>query len=193
MSTSVEVDGKISILKNKSVGKKFFWKQTTMDSLVRYKHCVELELSKLPMPVEAAVCNEPESCGHHHDIQEYLDAICGALLRSGKLCTRKGSGRGTSKLGWYDDFKKLQQQARNDFSKWKCSGKPRDGELYKAMQNSRKIFKNHLKNRKRKEQECWWESLAILIRFGRKYEEENTRKKVRGRKYETQLSYKSYV
>ena len=67
---------------------------------------MELELSKISMPVEAAVCNEPESCGYHHDIQEYLDAICGALLRSGKLCLRKGSGRGTSKLGWNDDLKK---------------------------------------------------------------------------------------
>ena len=86
-----------------------------MDSLERYKHCVELELSKISMPVEAAVCNEPESCGHHHDIQEYLDAICGALLRSGKLCLRKGSSRGTSKLGWNDDPKKSKRQARNDF------------------------------------------------------------------------------
>ena len=71
---------------------------------------------------------------------------------------REGPGRGTSKLGWNDDLKKSKQQARNDFSKWKCAGKPRDGELYKAMQNSRMIF--NLKNRKRKEQECWWESLA---------------------------------
>ena len=51
-----------------------------------YKHCVDQEQSKIPMPVQAAVCNEPESCGHHRDIQEYLDAICGVLLRSGKLC-----------------------------------------------------------------------------------------------------------
>ena len=112
-----------------------------MDSLERYKHCVELKLSKISVPVEATVCNEPESCGHHHDIQEYLDAICEALLRSGKLCERKGSGRGTSKLGWNDDLKKSKRQARNDFSKWKCAGKPRDGELYKAMQNSRMISK----------------------------------------------------
>ena len=88
-----------------------------MDSLERYKHCVELELSKISLPVEAAVCNEPESCGHHHDIQEYLDAICEALLRSGKLCIRKGSGRGMSKLVWNDDLKKSKRQARNDFSK----------------------------------------------------------------------------
>ena len=117
MSTSVEVDGKISIPKNKSVGKKLLWKQTAMDSLERYKHCVELELSKISMLAEAAVCNEPESCGHHHDIQEYLDAICGGLLRYGKLCVRKDSGRGTSKLGWNDDLKKSKRQARNDFSK----------------------------------------------------------------------------
>ena len=63
-------------------------------------------------------------------------------------------------MGWDDDLKKSKRQARNDSSKWKCAGKPRDGELYKAMQNSRMIFKGHLKNRKRKEQVCWWESLA---------------------------------
>ena len=97
--------------------KKLLWKQTAMDSLERYKHCVELELRKISMPVEAAVCNELESCGHHRDIQEYLDAICGALLRSDKLCIRKGSGRETSKLGWHDDLKKSKRQARNDFSK----------------------------------------------------------------------------
>ena len=39
MSTSVEVDGKISIPKNKSVGKKLLWKQTAMESLERYKYC----------------------------------------------------------------------------------------------------------------------------------------------------------
>ena len=33
----------------------------------------------------------------------------------------------------------------NDFSKWKCAGNPRGGKLYKAMQNSRMIFKGHLK------------------------------------------------
>ena len=59
MSTSVEVDDKISIPKNESVCKKLLSKQTAMDSLERYKHLVELELSKIPMPVEAAVCNEP--------------------------------------------------------------------------------------------------------------------------------------
>ncbi|XP_062504975.1 uncharacterized protein LOC134181724 [Corticium candelabrum] len=183
MSTSVEVDCKILIPKNKSVGKKLLWKQTAMDSLERYKHCLELELSKICMPVEAAVCNEPESCGHHHDIQEYLDAICGFLLRFGKLCLRKGSGRGTSTLGGNDDLKKSKRQARSDFSKWKCAGKPRDGELYNAMQNSRMILnKGHLRNRKRKKQESWWENLATDLDS----DTDTFWKEVRERKYETQ-------
>ncbi|XP_062510088.1 uncharacterized protein LOC134186186 [Corticium candelabrum] len=50
------------------------------------------------------------------------------------------------------------------------------------MQNSRMIMKGNLKNRKRKEQECWWESLATDLDS----DTDTFWKKVRGRKYETQ-------
>ena len=112
------------------------------------------------MPVEAAVCNEPELCDHHQYIQSYFYAICGVLLKSGKLCIPRSSCSRSRKFGWDEDLKKSKRQAKAAFCKWKYAGKPHDGDLYKAMQKSRKLFRGQLNMRKRKEITFWCEGLA---------------------------------
>lgn len=66
--------------------RRLLWRKATAEDLSRYQKQLGLELGSIEIPVEAAICNDPESCSHKHTMETYLDSICSAVLKSAKCC-----------------------------------------------------------------------------------------------------------
>lgn len=57
------------------------WRNAVLVDLLTYERELEVELSQLDIPVEAAICNEPERCSHKYlrDILTVYVARCTSL------------------------------------------------------------------------------------------------------------------
>ena len=63
---------------------RMLWKDSTAMDIARYRDCVEKELSYIYIPVEAAVCNDPDNCEHKSELQSFYDALVRLMVKSGK-------------------------------------------------------------------------------------------------------------
>ena len=113
--------------------KRLLWKAACNDDIYGYQRCLDMELDHLNIPAEAAVCNDPDSCCHHIDIQRYCDGLVGAMLKAAKVCIPRGKGKNGRRIGFDRVLKELKRSARADYRRWRIAGKPRHGQLYKAM------------------------------------------------------------
>ena len=139
------------------------WRQAKVEDLCKYQMELDLELSKIGIPAEAATCNEPDGCKHKHTIESYFDSICGAMLKSANRCILRAKSNCGRKRGWDEDLKKAKRVARKNYCLWRDAGRPRQGTLFLKMSESRKSFRSKLKSRKRKENELFCSSLVDAI------------------------------
>ena len=121
------------------------WKKAKVYDLLSYQRELELELSKIDIPAEAAICNEPERCSHKHIIQTYFDGVCSAMLKSAKRCIPRTKCNCNKKFQWDEDLKAVKREERKDYCLWRDAGRPRGGSLYCLMRESRKRFKRKIK------------------------------------------------
>ena len=144
-------------------GRRLLWRQATVNNLYKYQMELDLELSEIDIPAEAATCNEPGCCDHKHILQSYLDNICAAMIRCGKRFIPRARTQCGRKLGWNVDLKATKQDARKAYCLWRDAGRPRQGSFYSNMKESRKKFKCKLKNRKREERELFCNRLLESV------------------------------
>ena len=84
---------------------RMLWKDSTAMDIARYRDCVEKELSYIYIPVEAAVCNDPDNCEHKSELQSFYDALVRVMVKTGKRCIPRGKGKF---VGWNTDLKDLK-------------------------------------------------------------------------------------
>ena len=158
-SLSVVIDTKVSSESCCGYRRRLQWKEATTADLRKYKERVEMEMESIVVPAEAAVCNDPLSCQHRQVIQSFYDSVTVAMIKSAKRSIPKGRPLRVKKMGWNENLQQLKQAAVDDYTTWKVTGKPRHGDLYRRMLESRKKFKKALKAFKRQENEIWRGSL----------------------------------
>ena len=81
--------------------------------------------------------NDPFSCQHRQVIQSFYDSVTVAMIKSAKRSIPKGRPLRVKKMGWNENLQQLKQAAVDDYTTWKVTGKPRHGDLYRRMLESR--------------------------------------------------------
>ena len=167
VSTNISIDSGYNMKGGQTVQdtvprtKRLCWSKATGLDLEAYQLCLEMELYNLDIPAEAAMCNDPDRCCHKPQIQNYYDQIQRALVRSASGCIRRRKGsKKVNKVWWDSELSKLKSTAQRCFNLWSQSGKPLDGEEYKAMRESRKEFKHKVKQKRCLEREVFCDRLA---------------------------------
>ena len=62
------------------------WYQASLEQLVRYSELLGCLLDVVPVPAEAAICCEPDSCEHCTAIAKYYNDIFYAVSTAAKAC-----------------------------------------------------------------------------------------------------------
>ena len=77
------------------------------------------------------------------------------MLRCAKRCFPTAKCHGGRKFGWDEEIKEAKHEVRKDYCQWRDAGKPRRGNLFCGMAESRKRFKLKLKENKRRRNELF--------------------------------------
>ena len=127
------------------------WYQASLEQLVRYSELLGCLLDVVPVPAEAAICCEPNSCEHCTAIAKYYNDIFYAVSTAAKACIPVKKHRKICRPGWSGSIREAKENALRFYQRWRSEGKTRDGPLYRDTCDSRRKFKRCLKKWKREE------------------------------------------
>ena len=123
MSSNIGIDSSDNIAHEATYTKSLLWKKVREKDLSRYQLCLNMELEMINIPVEVAICNDPEHCSHKDDIQRYYDKVIGAVMKSSKKSIPRGRSVGAKKPGWNEEVRKVKEAAINAYKLWREVGK----------------------------------------------------------------------
>ena len=141
------------------------WSKAEDVALTRYKDCCESLLSCVHIPVGAVTCCDPMCTDAQH-----IDAIDN-MYRHVINCMKNAStlnipqcgisnAHGSCIPGWNDYVKDSHDEARACFLLWVTHGKPRHGDIFMNIKNSRARFKYVLRICQRNEVQLRADTLA---------------------------------
>ena len=127
----------------------FNWSKCTVNELSQYC-CLTYDLFTDIHVTPGIKCNNPncEISSHKTDIDYLYKQICDVLGTASKKyipSSKIDYYRKHNVPGYNEHVKELHAIARHDFVMWRSAGKPRFGEIYLSMNQSRLRFKSALK------------------------------------------------
>ena len=126
-------------------------------------------MEKISLPHDAIQCHDPvcSNASHKSEIKDFYDAITNVLLTESTPLKNnfKSQRSGLHVPGWNSDVKHAHSIARQNYLKWIDNGKPRSGNLYQQMRNSRKIFKSKLRACKNMSEQRRADALATALQI----------------------------
>ena len=143
--------------------KHYQWDKASESEIAQY--AVNLDSLYKDKLYESFLCSEL-NCKNKSHIQElsniYCDIIINIELASSNLPTHNKRLNDVIIIGWNDKIKLLHNDARKAFMSWHEKGKPRNGNVFENMKESRKKFKQALKICKKNEQQMKREKFINL-------------------------------
>ena len=142
------------------------WSRLNRCDIDAYTLLSDMLLSRLDIPVDAFNCKSVDCTNVTHvaEIKEFYTKVTSAL-RTAEIqvfAERDNAPKGNARCrpGWSDYVDELHGCAREFFILWRDFGKPRQGQLFDLMQQSRTKFKYAMRAIKRRENALRCESLA---------------------------------
>ena len=143
--------------------KHYQWNKASESDIRQYS--VNLDSLYKDKLYESFLCSEL-NCKDNSHIQElssiYYDIMINIELASSNLPTHNKRLNDAIIIGWNDKIKSLHNDARKSFMSWHDQGKPRNGNVFKNMNEARKQFKQALKICKRNQQQMKREKFINL-------------------------------
>ena len=102
------------------------------------------------------------SC-HSEQIDVFYDSLIEAMKTAVQFAEKDIDKKFHPIPGWNDYCREKFQVARESFLQWVATGRVREGNLFEAMKNSRKTFRNSLKFCKYNEEQIRIEKLSINV------------------------------
>ena len=128
-------------------------------------------LSKVHIPVVALNCKNVDCTDPSHvaEVNTFYENVISAIVSADTELTeafanvRDGRrGKGDNRPGWSDYVDELHKSDRECFLLWRDTGKPRRGQIFDMMQQSRARFKYAIRAVKQRENAMRRESLATF-------------------------------
>ena len=139
------------------------WNKITKDDINIYKENIDCILNSSNVySNEILYCND-FNCSHKSHIKEIDNiyyVLINILISASIFLTAKKVDYFKYVVGWNDYVKGYYKDAREHFKIWRRNGKPKNDILHHNMVNSRKIFKDKLKQCRRDENKIKDEKLA---------------------------------
>lgn len=146
---------------------KVLWGDKKTDQIIEFnKECNE-RLKIIDFPVECRYCcdNCCRDLRHRRIIDKlYYDivsALTSASVKTSKTCKVKPKNK-KQLMGWNKHVADAHRESRLRFIMWLECGKPRGGQLYDEMTDSRRLFKTRLKWCQRNQEQIEMDRLAAL-------------------------------
>ena len=167
LSVSVKVDG----IRAEHVGTNNVhlslcnWSKAEDVALTRYKDCCESTLSCVHIPVGAVTCCDPMCTDAQHigAIDNMYSHVINCMKNASTSNIRQcgiSNAHGSCIPGWNDYVKDSHDEARACFLLWVTHGKPKHGDIFMNMKNSRARFKYALRMCQRNEVQLRADTLA---------------------------------
>jgi exonuclease III len=141
------------------------WDNISDTLLDQYKEQCAAELSRFSFNHDLLLCDDV-LCNdetHKRGIDLFYNSILVALHNTSAILTEKESKPYKPVAGWDDVCAELHAHARNAFLLWVSSGKPRFGEKFDLMKNSRAQFKRALRDCKENVSKHTSDSIATKL------------------------------
>lgn len=127
----------------------------TENNIIKYQNNLRGRLNVIVHCMKLPQCSDPncKDLEHIGKIELFYNEIVEAMKHSGEECASKEKNTHKHIPGWNDFVNEVHNKARENYLLWRNEGRPRSGEVYKSMNDSRREFKSVLKQcRKRKEE-----------------------------------------
>ncbi|KAG7295745.1 hypothetical protein JYU34_020793 [Plutella xylostella] len=151
----LEVTCNLSLLRSNSVKinvtcqNKIKWGQRSLDEISEYYRLCNNMLKEVDFIEEFSQCSDKHCNYIEHKvlIDNMYSRIVGILTKAA-ISSFKGKESNSNRrkiIGWNFHVKDLHQKARFKFKIWELAGKPKQGEKFDEMCESRKLFKAKIK------------------------------------------------
>ena len=137
------------------------WSKMSAANLEEYTRNTDIHLNGIETPVDALRCKDIYCKNENHRIalDVYYRELVHAMTKAGQRSARRDKSF-NSQPGWNEHVSGLHKVARNCFIIWRSSGKPRQGEEFELMRQTRLQFKYALRYVKQHENIMRRDSLA---------------------------------
>ena len=122
------------------------WNKMSAANLEEYTRNTDIHLNGIETPVDALCCKDIDCMNENHRIalDVYYRELVHAMTKAGQRRARRDKTF-NSQSGWNEHVSGLHKVARNCFIIWRSNGKPRQGEEFESMRQTRLQFKYALR------------------------------------------------
>ena len=121
------------------------WYESTIDNLNDYKKMLDLELSKIAIPLNALNCQKIDCKEHSDDIDKFHNDILSSCISAGQKVlprtSKYNSNKRKTKAGWDEYVKEKQVTAMSWHKQWKDEGCPKN--TYTAIMRRKTRLQYH--------------------------------------------------
>lgn len=140
------------------------WHRATPDDLINYKNYCHVNLSNVPIPHGALLCNDKNCTVHKNDINVFHENIISALLDAGDKAIPV-SRPSVSKVlpGWNDHVDDYFRASLFWHDLWNANGRPKDGLIADLRRKTRSEYHKTCKMVMRREGEIRSDKMAQAL------------------------------